>query len=235
MYLCMAFSQALVSSSSLFSPSNVSMNGLFTGTGCLKIFRILFTTKLTVPRPTQHLIWSQFSPLPNSSSSSSIPSWWWWWFTCQAMPLRWFGIPRRTNSFTFETEQFKIFHLWFKVWDRTLDFDSKFEIDFLQSKQLDFLMISTWVWLFSAPPAFHSINTCTRPTQFKMPKQIQCKPIQSRLSHNHHEFRVGHAYAKYAKYADYAHMRNMRKRMRIENLIHIFHIQREKTSLFKRQ
>ena len=40
--------------------------------------------------------------------------------------------------------------------------------------------------------------------------------------------RVGHAYAKYA---DYAHMRNMR----IENLIHIFHIQREKTSLFKRQ
>ena len=42
--------------------------------------------------------------------------------------------------------------------------------------------------------------------------------------------RVGHAYAKYA---DYAHMRNMR--MRIENLIHIFHIQREKTSLFKRQ
>ena len=41
--------------------------------------------------------------------------------------------------------------------------------------------------------------------------------------------RVGHAYAKYAKYADYAHMRNMR--MRIENLIHIFHIQREKTSL----
>ena len=47
--------------------------------------------------------------------------------------------------------------------------------------------------------------------------------------------RVGHAYAKYAKYADYAHMRNMRMRMRIENLIHIFHIQREKTSLFKRQ
>ena len=45
--------------------------------------------------------------------------------------------------------------------------------------------------------------------------------------------RVDHAYAKYAKYADYAHMRNMR--MRIENLIHIFHIQREKTSLFKRQ
>ena len=38
--------------------------------------------------------------------------------------------------------------------------------------------------------------------------------------------RAGHAYAKYAKYADYAHMRNMR--MRIENLIHIFHIQREK-------
>ena len=47
--------------------------------------------------------------------------------------------------------------------------------------------------------------------------------------------RVGHAYAKYAKYADFAHMRNMRMRMRIENLIHIFHIQREKTSLFKRQ
>ena len=47
--------------------------------------------------------------------------------------------------------------------------------------------------------------------------------------------RAGHAYAKYAKYADYAHMRNMRMRMRIENLIHIFHIQREKTSLFKRQ
>ena len=47
------------------------------------------------------------------------------------------------------------------------------------------------------------------------------------------QIRVGHAYAKYAKYADYAHMRNMR--MRIENLIHIFHIQREKTSLFKRQ
>ena len=42
----------------------------------------------------------------------------------------------------------------------------------------------------------------------------------------------GHAYAKYA---DYAHMRNMRMRMRIENLIHIFHIQREKNSLFKRQ
>ena len=42
--------------------------------------------------------------------------------------------------------------------------------------------------------------------------------------------RVGHAYAKHAKYADYAHMR-----MRIENLIHIFHIQREKISLFKRQ
>ena len=40
--------------------------------------------------------------------------------------------------------------------------------------------------------------------------------------------RVGHAYAKYA---DYAHMRNMRMRMRIENLIHIFHIQREKNSL----
>ena len=37
--------------------------------------------------------------------------------------------------------------------------------------------------------------------------------------------RVGHAYAKYAKYADYA---NMRMRIRIENLIHIFHIQREK-------
>ena len=47
--------------------------------------------------------------------------------------------------------------------------------------------------------------------------------------------RVGHAYAKYAKYADYAHMRNMRMQMRIENLIHIFHIQREKNSLFKRQ
>ena len=49
--------------------------------------------------------------------------------------------------------------------------------------------------------------------------------------------RVGHAYAKYAKYAkyaDYAHMRNMRMRMRIENLIHIFLIQREKNSLFKR-
>ena len=45
--------------------------------------------------------------------------------------------------------------------------------------------------------------------------------------------RVGHAYAEYAEYADYAHMRNMR--MRIENLIHIFHIQREKISLFKRQ
>jgi len=42
--------------------------------------------------------------------------------------------------------------------------------------------------------------------------------------------RVGHAYAKYA---EYAHMRNMR--MRIENLIHIFHLQREKMSLFKRQ
>ena len=39
--------------------------------------------------------------------------------------------------------------------------------------------------------------------------------------------RVGHAYAKYA------HMRNMR--MRIGNPIHIFHIQREKMSLFKRQ
>ena len=37
--------------------------------------------------------------------------------------------------------------------------------------------------------------------------------------------RAGHAYAKYAKYADYAHMRNMR--MRIENLIHIFQVQRE--------
>ena len=50
--------------------------------------------------------------------------------------------------------------------------------------------------------------------------------------------RVGHAYAKYAKYAkyaDYAHMRNMQMQMRIENLIHIFHIQREKTSIFKRQ
>ena len=45
--------------------------------------------------------------------------------------------------------------------------------------------------------------------------------------------RVGHANAEYAEYADYAHMRNMR--MRIENLIHIFHIQREKISLFKRQ
>ena len=40
--------------------------------------------------------------------------------------------------------------------------------------------------------------------------------------------RAGHAYAKYAKYADYAHMQNMQMRMRIENLIHIFHIQREK-------
>ena len=39
--------------------------------------------------------------------------------------------------------------------------------------------------------------------------------------------RAGHAYAKYA---DYAHMRNMR--MRIENLIHIFHIQREKNESF---
>ena len=48
-----------------------------------------------------------------------------------------------------------------------------------------------------------------------------------------YQARVGHAYAEYAEYADYAHMRNMR--MRIENLIHIFHIQREKTSLFKRQ
>ena len=47
------------------------------------------------------------------------------------------------------------------------------------------------------------------------------------------ETRVGHAYAEYANDADYAHMRNMR--MRIENLIHIFHIQREKTNLFKRQ
>ena len=50
--------------------------------------------------------------------------------------------------------------------------------------------------------------------------------------------RAGHAYAKYAKYADYAHMRNMRMRnmrMRIENLLHIFHIQREKICLFKRQ
>ena len=47
--------------------------------------------------------------------------------------------------------------------------------------------------------------------------------------------RAGHAYAEYANDADYAHMRNMRMRMRIENLIHIFHIQREKTSLFKRQ
>ena len=47
--------------------------------------------------------------------------------------------------------------------------------------------------------------------------------------------RAGHAYAKYAKYADYAHMRNMRMRMRIGNLIHIFHIQREKTSFLKRQ
>ena len=45
--------------------------------------------------------------------------------------------------------------------------------------------------------------------------------------------RVGHAYAKYVKFAEYAHMRIMR--MRIENLIHIFHIQREKMSLFKRQ
>ena len=49
------------------------------------------------------------------------------------------------------------------------------------------------------------------------------------------DIRVGHAYAKYAKYADYAHMRNMRMRIRIENLIHIFHIQRGKPSLFKRQ
>ena len=43
--------------------------------------------------------------------------------------------------------------------------------------------------------------------------------------------RVGHAYAKYAKYAVYAHMRNMR--MRIENLIHIFHMQREKLVFLK--
>ena len=52
------------------------------------------------------------------------------------------------------------------------------------------------------------------------------------------ETRVGHAYAKYAKYAkyaEYAHMRNMRMRMRIENLIHIFHIQGEKISIFKGQ
>ena len=49
------------------------------------------------------------------------------------------------------------------------------------------------------------------------------------------QFRVGHAYAKYAEYAKYAHMRNMRIWMRIENLIHIFHIQREKMSLIKRQ
>ena len=47
--------------------------------------------------------------------------------------------------------------------------------------------------------------------------------------------RVGHANAEYAEYADYAHMRNMRMRMRIENLIYIFHIKREKMSLFKRQ
>ena len=48
--------------------------------------------------------------------------------------------------------------------------------------------------------------------------------------------RVGHAYAKYAKCADYAHMRNMRMRnmrMRIENLLHIFHIQREKWVFLK--
>ena len=55
----------------------------------------------------------------------------------------------------------------------------------------------------------------------KMP--FQPPPHKTRI-------RVGHAYAEYA---DYAHMRNMR--MRIENLIHIFHIQREKISLFKRQ
>ena len=40
--------------------------------------------------------------------------------------------------------------------------------------------------------------------------------------------RVGHAYAKYV---DYAHMRNIR--MRIENLIHIFQIQREKLVFLK--
>ena len=45
--------------------------------------------------------------------------------------------------------------------------------------------------------------------------------------------RVGHAYAKYAKYADYAHMRNMRMRIRIENVIHIFHIKRGKIVFLK--
>ena len=65
-------------------------------------------------------------------------------------------------------------------------------------------------------------------------RTLKCCPILG-TSHRRNpsvQIRVGHAYAKYA---DYAYMRNMRMRMRIENLTHIFHIQREKTSLFKRQ
>ena len=65
--------------------------------------------------------------------------------------------------------------------------------------------------------------------------EVRCEPatvpdgVLTRVG----QFRVGHAYAKYAKYADYAHMRNMRMRMRIENVIHIFHIQRKKIVFLK--
>ena len=90
------------------------MYGLFTSTGCLKIFRILFTTKFTVSRPTQYLrimimimitimimIFSRYSGYCSDFAGVMIMIIM-TICTCQAIPLKWFGMPRRTSSFTFK-------------------------------------------------------------------------------------------------------------------------------------
>ena len=63
--------------------------------------------------------------------------------------------------------------------------------------------------------------------------QFQLGPHTPCISLQCIAIRAGHAYAKYVDYAPIRNMRNMR--MRIENLIHIFHVQRGKNSIFKRQ
>ena len=107
------------------------MNGLLASAGRLEIFRILFSAQLAVPSSAQHLTMTTLTAIAKFIIVIifvilvivMIFSQSWFFFhddqedmrgvTCQAIPLRWFGIPRRTNSFTFGSQilQFEILHI----------------------------------------------------------------------------------------------------------------------------
>ena len=125
--------------------------------------------------------------------------------TCQAMPLRWFGIPRRTNSFTFKenlkknsqsfiwTFFFQKAHyikwpqyskyalIWFSGKDpliTNITNWNKIATVLHQLHRKYSHIFATWLWLFSAPPAFQSISTCwSSLISFLQKSLIDCKRI----------------------------------------------------------